>query len=355
MSGSTPGHPEGSATRVLIVGTGSIGERHARCFLATRRVTVAIVEPAAAVRDAVAGRYPVAASFATLAEGLAWRPDATVICTPAHLHIPMAREAVAAGSHVLVEKPLSTSRAGVADLAAESAAARRLVGVAYVYRAHPAVAAARELIRSGRFGPPVEVVAVAGQNFPLHRPAYRDTYYRQRATGGGAIQDALTHVVNAVEWIAGPATRLVADCAHAVLDGVEVEDTVHVLARHAGPDGEVLASYALNQHQPANENAITVLCRRGAVRMELHSARCRWSAEPSVQPGGEWHDEPLPPLERDDLFTRQAGAFLDALDGRADLLCPLADGARTLDTMLAVLRSADHSGRAGGWERPTEM
>jgi predicted dehydrogenase len=337
--------------RVLVVGTGSIGERHVRCFLATGRVTAAIVEPAAAVRDSVAGRYPVAAAFETLTAGLAWQPDATVICTPAHLHIPMARLAVAAGSHVLVEKPLSTSRAGTAELATESAAAGRLVGLAYVYRSHPAVAAARLAILSGRFGPPVELVAVAGQHFPLHRPAYRDTYYGQRTTGGGAIQDALTHVINAAEWLVGPVTRLVADCAHAVLAGVDVEDTVHVLARHAGSGGDVLASYALNQHQPANENSITILCRDGAVRIELHSGRCRWTAEPSVAPGGEWHDEPLPPLERDDLFVRQAAAFLDAASGKADLLCPLADGVRTLDTMLAVLASAD---RQGGWERPGE-
>lgn len=343
----------GRKHRVLVVGTGSIGERHLRCFLATGRAEAAIVEPNAALREAVAGRYPVAGSYASLDEGLAGRagqrPDVVVICTPAHLHIPMARAAVAAGCHVLIEKPLSTGLDGVDELGREAAAAARAVGLAYVYRAHPAIAAARAAIASGRFGEPVEVVAVSGQNFPFYRPAYREIYYKHRATGGGAIQDALTHVINAVEWLVGPVRRLAADAAHQVLEGVDVEDTVHVLARLSRPGGEagdVLASFALNQHQAANENTFTIACRRGVVRVEMHAMRWRWATEPAPQPGTEWHDEPVGPLERDGLFVAQAAAFLDAVEGRAPLVCPLADGVQSLKSMLAILRAAD----SGRWE-----
>jgi predicted dehydrogenase len=332
----------GQRHRVLVVGTGSIGERHLRCFLGTGRVEGAICEAATGLREAVAGRHAVAASFAALEAALAWKPDVVVICTPAHLHVEMARAGVAAGAHVLVEKPLSTSFAGVADLAHEAAAAGRQVGVAYVYRAHPAFAAARAAIRSGRFGPPVEVVAVAGQHFPTYRPAYREIYYRDRATGGGAVQDALSHVVNAAEWIVGPTTRVAADAAHQVLEGVDVEDTVHVLSRHAGPAGELLGSLALNQHQAPNENSLTVVCRGGTVRIEMHQARWRWQTDPA----GSWHDEPVDVPERDTLFRLQAAAFLDAIEGRAEVVCPLADGVRTLATTLAILRSIER----GGWE-----
>ena len=76
-------------------------------------------------------------------------------------------------------------------------------GVAYVYRAHPALMEMKQALDHGRFGRPLQVVAVSGQNFPFYRPAYRQTYYADRATGGGAIQDALTHVVNAAEWLVG--------------------------------------------------------------------------------------------------------------------------------------------------------
>jgi predicted dehydrogenase len=286
----------------------------------------------------MAERYSVAEAFADLDAALAAGPEVVVICTPAHLHVPMARAAVRAGAHVLIEKPLSTSRDGVAELLDEVEARRAVGGVAYVYRAHPALAAMRDAMRSGRLGQPVEVVAVSGQHFPLYRPAYRSIYYANRATGGGAVQDALTHVVNAAEWLVGPATRLVADVGHQVLDGVDVEDTTHVLTRH----GAVMGAFSLNQHQAPNESTITVVCTRGTARFEYHANRWRWMAEP----GGTWTDEVLPPLERDTLFVRQANAFLDAVEGRAEPLCSLADARQTLAVNLAILRSAER----GQWE-----
>jgi len=179
----------------------------------------------------------------------------------------------------------------------------------------------------------VQVVATCGQHFPTYRPAYREIYYNNRATGGGAIQDAVTHVANAVEWLVGPADRVAADAAHQVLDGVAVEDTVNVLMRH----GPTLGAITLNQHQAPNETTITVICRRGTARYEGHQNRWRWA----VTPDEPWHDEPGPPLERDDLFTRQAEAFLDAVAGRCPPLCSLADGVQTLRVNLAMLASAD--------------
>ena len=214
-----------------------------------------------------------------------------------------------------------------------------LVAVAYVYRCFPALAAMREALLSGRFGRPVELVAVCGQNFPTYRPAYRDTYYPNRATGGGAIQDALTHLLNAGEWLVGPIDRLVADAAHQVLADVEVEDTVHLLARH----GDVLGSYALNQHQAPNEVTLTVVCEHGVVRWESHLHRWRWMARPDEP----WRHEPHEPLPRDAAFLAQANGFLDAIAARTPPLCSLEEGLQTLRVNLAALASVE----SGGWQR----
>jgi predicted dehydrogenase len=190
--------------RVLVVGVGSIGERHARCFLATGRCEVAVVEVNHALRQIICERYGVR-GYVSLAEAVAADSHtAAVICTPAHLHLPMARELAAAGLHLLIEKPLSTSLDQLRELAEEITARGLTCGVAYVYRSHPVLAAMREAIHSGRFGKPVQLTAVCGQHFPTYRPAYREIYYNNRATGGGAIQDALTHILNAGEWLVGP-------------------------------------------------------------------------------------------------------------------------------------------------------
>jgi predicted dehydrogenase len=324
--------------RVLVVGAGSIGERHVRCFAATGRARLSLCETNPSVRRDVAERYGVSDAFADLDAALASRPDVVVICTPAHLHVPMALAAVQAGAHVLVEKPLSTTPDGVEELIAETERRDRVAGVAYVYRAHPALVAMQEAVRGGRFGEPVEVVATCGQHFPLYRPAYRTIYYADRTTGGGAVQDALTHVVNAVEWLVGPVTRLTADIDHQVLTGVTVEDTAHVLTRH----GRVMGSFSLNQHQAPNETTITVVGTQGTARFEYHQARWRWMTEA----GGTWTDESIPALERDTLFVRQADAFLNAVEGKSGPPCSLAEARQTLAVNLAILRSAEN----GRWE-----
>ena len=197
----------------------------------------------------------------------------------------------------------------------------------------------RELLISGRFGKPVQLVAVSGENFPYYRPAYRTVYYADRTKGGGAIQDMLPHLLNAGEWLVGPINCLVADATHMVLEGVDVEDTVHVLTRH----GHVMGCYSLNQHQAPKETTISVMCERGTLRFELHRHLWRWMGEPDYP----WHDEESGLKSRDDWFAIQANAFFDTLEGKAKSLCTLEEGLQTLKASLAVLASVD--GRKG-WQ-----
>ena len=81
--------------RILIIGVGSIGERHLRTFKATNRAELCLCETGEQLRRTVADRYGVTRVFANLDEALGDRCfDAAVVCVPSHLHIPMARQLV---------------------------------------------------------------------------------------------------------------------------------------------------------------------------------------------------------------------------------------------------------------------
>jgi predicted dehydrogenase len=319
--------------RLLIVGLGSIGERHLRCAQRLGCMKVIACETNPVLRNAIAERYGINEIYESLAAAMTEHLTAAVICVPAPLHVPMATQLASAGVHLLIEKPLATSLDDVDALTRTVEAKNVVAAVAYVLRANPILARMREAIRSGRFGKPVQLVCVTGQHFPFYRPAYRDTYYRDRATGGGAVQDALTHMINAGEWLIGPVDRVLADAAHQVLPGVEVEDTVHVIARQQG----IPASYSLNQHQAPDETTLTVVCQQGTVRCEMHKNRWRWMTEP----GSTWHDEPGPAQERDDLFVSQLAAFFAAVEERQSPLCTLQEGIQSLQVNLAILRSLE--------------
>ncbi len=324
--------------KVLVVGVGSIGERHIRCFQKTSRAQLSLCEVNPELREKISNEYGIEAVYDNLEAALADSPDAAVIATPAQLHITMAMQAVEAGVNVLIEKPLSTSIDGVEALIDKIREKGLVAAVAYVMHYFPVFIEARKAVRSGRFGEPVEIVVECGQHFPYYRPAYREVYFKDRATGGGAVQDALTHGLNMGEWIVGPVDRLVADFDHKVLEGVEVEDTVHLLTRQ----GNVMGSYTLNLYQAKNQMTMKIVCTDGEVVID-HTNNCwRW-AQKIEEP---WHDETVEPAKRDDHFITQANTFLDMLEGKTSGWNTIEDALQTLRCNLAILKSVEE----GCWQ-----
>src|SRR5947209_3065159 len=187
--------------QILVVGCGSIGERHLRCLQKTGRIAVTGCDMNPALLQKMQQEYKVPA-LANLKEALTAQSfDGVVICTPAHTHISVALTAIRHGASLLIEKPLAIGFDQIDELKGEIARTKKFVGVAYVYHFMPAVQKAREFLVAGSLGKLLQVAVVAGQHFPTFRPAYREIYYNNHKTGGGAIQDALTHLVNAVEWM----------------------------------------------------------------------------------------------------------------------------------------------------------
>jgi predicted dehydrogenase len=318
--------------KLLIVGGGSIGERHLRCFQQVGAGHVALCETSAPRRQEIADHYGVAEAFGSVEESARRNWDAAVICTPAHLHVPHARLLLPRTAALLIEKPLATRLAEAEALV--EAARGNLVSVAYVYRAHPAVDAVRELLTAGRLGRLLQVVVVAGQHFPTFRPAYRDTYYADRLTGGGAVQDAATHLFDLAQYLAGRFDWVFCDYAHQALEGVSVEDTVHLTAR--ANQEQVLVTVAVNQFMAPNETTVQLNGSLASARIHFHEHR--YAVLAHGDPAWQW-SEPLV-HDRDDLFCIQARRFLDLCAGRSPPACSLQDALGTLQVNLAALESA---------------
>ena len=102
----------------LIIGVGSIGERHLRNFLRIEGVECSIAEVNADTRKKISGEDKVQSSFADYRETNPADFDGAVVCVPANLHVPIATELVKAGTHVLIEKPLAVLPDGIEDVIA---------------------------------------------------------------------------------------------------------------------------------------------------------------------------------------------------------------------------------------------
>jgi predicted dehydrogenase len=144
----------GGVVRAAVAGTGFIGSVHARSsrLAGARLVGVAASSPERATL--AAATLGAERAFAT-AEELVQSPDVDVvhICTPNHLHLPLAEAALAAGKHVICEKPLALDEEGAETLAASAADAAAVAAVPFVYRFYPTVREARDRIATGTTGP----------------------------------------------------------------------------------------------------------------------------------------------------------------------------------------------------------
>lgn len=322
---------------ILVIGCGSIGERHIRCFTKTERVNVTACDTDSSLLALTSEKYGAAATSDWKAALASKDFQAVVICTPAPLHVPMALFALEHQVHTLIEKPLSHSLANVDRLLSASKHSLCQTAVAYVMNVYPVLSQAREYIRSGALGPVKQATVTAGQPFYKYRPDYAKSYYRDRQSGGGAIQDALTHSANWLESVLGPAESVLCDCAHQVLPDVKVEDTVHLNARH----GDVLTNFTLNQFQAPPENTIQFNAKEGSVKIELH--RQRWGVFQEDSTDWDWHDAPV--SDADAHFLAQAHAFLDQIEGEPSRLCSLAAAEQSLRFNLAALASAESGKR----------
>lgn len=316
---------------VLIVGTGSIGERHARCFGQLPEVAVSICEPNEGLRKQVAAKYAVREAIADYESAALGDFDAVVICTPAPLHIGMSIRALGAGCHVLCEKPLSTSLDGVEALRDAIESSGRVFRVAYTWRQHPGMKWVKSQLRDGAAGRPLQATIVSGQDFAFFRPAYREIYYARHESGGGAIQDGATHMVDFLLWCFGPARSVSCEADHLALEGVEVEDTLSLTLRFR--DNPAVATLVMNQFQKNNDLRVEVAGETGTVRLDLADERG------GVFRDGEWVHAPMPTRDRDANYIDQAAAFLDAVDGRASPLCTLDEAANALKVILGALQS----------------
>jgi predicted dehydrogenase len=205
MDGSSSGpQPRGSAPsgglRVAVVGCGLIGSKRAAALPPGDSLVGCFdVNPSAAAAFAERHGCPV---FAALDDLLASVPDVVVVATVHDCLAPLAERCLAAGSHVLVEKPAGISSAEIDRLSTLSREAGRLVKVGFNHRFHPAVARAVAEVRSGEHGDLLHLRGLYGHG---GRPGYDREWRADPArSGGGELIDQGMHLLDLSHWAAGP-------------------------------------------------------------------------------------------------------------------------------------------------------
>jgi len=224
-----------SNIRVGIVGAGAIAQiAHLPVLRKLKGVqVVGICDNDGPKARALAARFETGAAYDDIEELLELaRVDAVVICTPNHLHEAHAISAMAAGAHVLLERPLALSSAGVARVLKAAERYKRTLLVAMNSRFRADVQAVQGFLKGGELGP-LSTIRCGWQVF---RTPHLTLGWRSRRaeSGGGVMMDLGLPMLDLALWIAGtPAVERVS----AFLDRVQGKQVDEIGAAHLFCDG----------------------------------------------------------------------------------------------------------------------
>jgi predicted dehydrogenase len=227
--------------KLAVVGAGVIGRHHARVAVQHPDLqVVALVDavPAAATGaadelEATGADRPI--TTATIEDAIAQTDvDVVAICSPSGMHVQLAEAALAAGKHVVIEKPLDTTMPRARQIAALAADARSrglVTSVISQHRFDPASVAVAGAAHGGAFGTVTSGVASVAW--------YRSQGYYDsgdwRGTwaldGGGAVMNQGVHTVDLLVWALGRPEEISAQVGLLAHDRIEVEDTAVATVR----------------------------------------------------------------------------------------------------------------------------
>lgn len=212
--------------KALVVGTGSIGRRHASNLREMGCDVIGVDINAESCQKAASYCTK---TFSSLDDGLREEPQIAFICTFSHDHLKSAYQCAEMGCHLFIEKPLSTSLVGIDQLVQLTKARGLVTMVGCNMRFHPAISIIQEILRNNpSFSNPLWADLEFGYFLPFAKENYSASYMARRSLGGNLIFDDI-HELDYAVWYLGTPERVL--CTRRTLSGLDIdtEDCVDML------------------------------------------------------------------------------------------------------------------------------
>lgn len=331
-----------TATRIGLVGYGAGGRIfHAPLLAAASGVEFAgVVTRAAERREELAERHPGVPAFDSIAELAAAGVDAVAISTPAATHVELAKEAVALGLGVVVDKPFALDAAAAREVVALAAEAGVVLSVYQNRRYDADFLTVRKLIGDGALGEVRRFESRFERWAPERQPP---------AAGGGTLLDFGAHLVDQAHVLFGPATRVYAEM-HA--DG-DLDSDVFLALHHAsGVESHIWGSWRQAAPGPrfrvSGTTGTYVIDGMDGQEAALKAGRSpaelgeRWGVEPDHAWGRLYRGNTGAPLRSErGRWDEFYPAFAAAVRGEAPAPVDPRDAVRTMVVLDAARQSAE--------------
>lgn len=325
-----------SVTRLLIVGLGSIGQRHLRL---AREVLPEASIMVLRHRDCSFIPEYADACCSCLEEALAFKPQLAIIANPATHHMRVSLPLARAGVHLLVEKPLADSTTDAFQFIIESTAHGVIVTTGYNLRFSPSLQFFREKILGDFIGKVCSVRCEIGQYLPSWRPNsdYRNCVSARRDLGGGALLE-LSHEIDYVRWIFGEVEWVSATLSRQSELEIDVEDSAHLICGFAScaEKSALVGTLSLDFIRHDTTRQCTAIGVNGSLRWDGLSG----VVEHYEKNATAWKPLFSQPPTRDESYRMELQHVLACIEeGRTPLISG-EDGLRVLEIIEAARISA---------------
>ena len=319
---------------LLVVGCGSVGRRHLGNLrkLGARRLSAVDVLPDRLTE--ASDTVPDLQMYSDLDRALETGDlDGVLICTPPHLHMPMAQKVAEGGLNQMLEKPLAQNLDGVEELTATLNSRGVWAMVGYSMRFHPGVREIRHVVDSGVLGRVLGVRAEVGQYLPDWHPHedYRSWYMSHEEQGGGALLD-LSHEIDYLRWMLGEVAEVAAAVGHVSDLELDTDDLSELILRF---ESGVVGNVHLDLVQRRYRRHVSIVGSEGTALWDYSAGAVELLMADSSLDGERRYED-----SRNDQFMDQLSHYLACLRGEVKPLVDVADAARTLDVVLAAKRSS---------------
>ncbi len=313
--------------RILIVGCGSIGKRHATVLASLGITDIYAYDPVEEQMRSLLKESPGIKPCSSYEEGLSQNPDAVFVLNPTRLHIPTAMQAIMADCHVFLEKPLSDSLEGADELATIAAEKDKKIMVGFCFRYHEGLMKAKKLVQSGKIGRLISIRALMGEYFPEVRPDYKSTYY---AKYSGAFE--LVHDLDLAIWYADRRVKRSYGVFGAFSDiGIEAPDTIELLLEF---EDNCVATVHLDFFQKPRRRMIELIGTNGVITVEFASWD-EYSISVYDTEKKSW-DRSTGNTARNDMFFAEDMEFLKAIVENKPIVCSIEEARKSLEVVLCV-------------------
>jgi predicted dehydrogenase len=258
--------------KILLMGCGSIGERHAmnlRSILPNMSLDIFDLDPSRLRR--VLKKYSARSVDETAIDSVEY--DCVFICTPPSSHIGLAVRALKVGSNVFIEKPLSSKVYGLKKLQCLIRDTGLLAFVGYNLRFNKGISMVKKKLNDGKLGRIIHASAYFGQYLPDWRPwqDYTKSYTARRELGGGIILDS-SHEMDYLIWLFGSPSSIQAQFAYTDILSVNTEAIADVLLKFEnGTLGYIHLDFLRRKYR----RTLEVLCENGLIQWSLPDSRIK--------------------------------------------------------------------------------